>query len=164
MKKVFGLGTLLAALVSFSSPGFAYSVNQMGTLGLGVNFGEVTGITGKVWQHPDAAIDAMIGGAADQKWLAQASYEKHFLQAFGTNTKFVSELAPYVGGGAGAGFNRTINNTKYDSDIFLRIPIGMAWLPDATPLDVFVEVSPTVDVSPVTFSYLTANLGARYYF
>jgi hypothetical protein len=164
MKKLFGLGALLLALVSFSNQGFAYSVNQTGTLGLGVNFGEVTGVTGKIWQHPDDAIDVMVGGSSDQKWLAQASYEKHFLQAFGTSSKFVSEMAPYIGGGVGAGFNRTINNEKRSSDIFLRLPVGIAWLPDATPLDVFVEVAPTVDVTPVTFTYLTANLGARYYF
>lgn len=159
MKKV-----LLALFVLVPAVTFAAAANRDGDLGLGVMVGDTTSITAKYWTSERSAVSVGAGGKYSQEGWLQADWVRHFLGSLGTSTRFISEMGPYVGIGLGAGFNRTISNVKYQNDWFARVPVGLAWLPARTPVDLFIELAPTWDFAPTSVAYFSGNLGARYYF
>lgn len=68
-------------------------------------------------------------------------------------------LALYVG----PGLQVTINE-DVDNELALRAPTGITYLLGSTPIDVFVEVAPTLQVTdPVTLRFDGA-IGFRYFF
>jgi len=46
----------------------------------------------------------------------------------------------------------------------IRFPVGVAYLFDDAPVDLFLEVAPTLDLVPGTYLDFDAGLGVRYYF
>jgi hypothetical protein len=144
----------------------AAPADRQGDLGLGVMVGDTTSLTGKYWTRENSAFDLSGGGSADKEGWLQASYNRHFLRALAgdRNVRVVNEMSPYVGFGVGVGFNRTIDNVKYRNDYFARVPVGLSWLPNRTPVDIFLEAAPTLTVEPESVVSLVGNIGARYYF
>jgi len=51
-----------------------------------------------------------------------------------------------------------------DDFIGIRIPVGLAYLFEGAPVDVFLEVVPLLDVAPETEFTLNAAIGVRYFF
>ena len=51
-----------------------------------------------------------------------------------------------------------------DTRVGIRIPIGVTYIFENKPLDLFIEVVPILDVVPETDLRLNAALGIRYYF
>jgi len=156
---------LLILFLSFlTATSFAAPADRDGDLGLGVMVGDTTSLTGKYWTESDRGWD-LSGGASEEKegWL-QASYLKHYIGAFGAGTRFIGESTPYAGLGLGMGFNRTQDAIKRQNDYFARIPLGLSWMPNRTPVDLFAEVAPTYIFSPGGVVYLSGNVGGRYYF
>ena len=49
-------------------------------------------------------------------------------------------------------------------DLGVRFPVGIAYLFDGAPVDVFLEVVPTLNLIPDTDVDLDAAIGARYWF
>ncbi|OQW51885.1 MAG: hypothetical protein A4S09_09460 [Proteobacteria bacterium SG_bin7] len=142
----------------------AAPANRHGDLGLGVMVGDTTSLTGKYWTKTNTAFDLSGGGSAEKEGWIQASYEKYFLNALSGGSRAMSEFSPYVGFGLGVGFNRTIDDVKYNNDYFARVPLGLSWLPNRTPVDIFLEAAPTMTVEPEAVISLVGNVGARYYF
>lgn len=150
---------VLTGVMSQAAP-----ANRQGDLGLGVMVGDTTSLTGKYWTRNNSAFDLSGGGSTGKEGWLQASYERHFLNALGSRTRVMTEMSPYVGFGLGVGFNRTIDDVKYNNDYFARIPVGLSWLPNRTPVDIFLEAAPTMTVDPEAVVSLVGNVGARYYF
>jgi hypothetical protein len=48
--------------------------------------------------------------------------------------------------------------------VAIRGVFGVAWLPHATPIDVFLELVPSLQLTSLTGFSLDAGIGARYYF
>ncbi|MFQ6038159.1 MAG: hypothetical protein ACE5LV_06030, partial [Candidatus Aminicenantales bacterium] len=46
----------------------------------------------------------------------------------------------------------------------LRFPVGIAYLVETHPIEVFFEVGPIFDIAPETAFRLTGGLGVRYFF
>jgi hypothetical protein len=46
----------------------------------------------------------------------------------------------------------------------VRVPLGLAYLFQTAPIDIFLEVVPILDFIPKTDFRINAALGARYYF
>jgi len=46
----------------------------------------------------------------------------------------------------------------------LRLPVGLTYLFDGAPVDLFLEAVPSLDLLPGTSFDLDAALGARYWF
>jgi len=42
--------------------------------------------------------------------------------------------------------------------------IGIAWMPRETPVDIFLELVPSLDLTAPTGFAMDAGLGARYFF
>ncbi len=159
MRLFVAISIVLSALIAEAAP-----ANRDGDLGLGVMVGDTTSLTGKYWTRPSAAIDLSGGGSTSKEGWIQASYLRHFLNVLARDNRVMTEMSPYVGLGVGVGFNRTVDDIKYQNDYFARVPAGISWLPNRTPVDIFVEVAPTYTFSPENVLSLVGNVGGRFYF
>jgi hypothetical protein len=151
MKRVFVV-VLISAATVFSC--FQASAQSKG-FGLGVIFGEPTGVSLKQWVSSQNAIDAGIAWSfkGDGYLHIHGDYLWHFPQAINSEQRFV----PYAGIGGRLGFS---------SDVVLGVRGvgGLAWWPKGVPLDVFAELAPVFDLAPSTDFDLMGGIGVRYFF
>lgn len=140
--------------------------------GLGVLIGEPTGISVKAWIGADRAID---GGVA---W---SFADNGYFHLHGDLLFHKMDLIPVSKGrlplyfGPGLRFRSWGNDGhwrkgRYDEDgnghvdLGIRFPVGLAYLFDGAPVDVFLEVAPTLDLVPATSLDVDGGIGARYWF
>jgi hypothetical protein len=152
MKRVF-ISTTVLALMLF------YNVKaQDKGFGLGLIVGEPTGISAKYWIDGDNAFDFGLAYSFVQKFSAMSLHADYLYHAFDV-IKSDYRLPVYYGFGARIRF---VNNS--DNSLGARGVIGIAWLNDNLPIDVFFEVVPVFNLIPSTALNLDIALGARYYF
>ena len=137
---------------------------EKGTLGLGLIFGEPTGIAGKLYLADDRAVQAAVGGSfyADA-WQLNGEYVLHpwILQDRDT---FV--LPVYVGPGLRFMYYNEGRGGDAHFAVGLRAVIGMLFDFKTVPLDVFVEVGGVLEYDFADGFGPGFNVGAgvRYYF
>ncbi len=136
-------------------------------LGLGLILGEPTGLSVKYWLDDKSAID---GAAAWSFWdedgfQLHADYLWHnfeWLQSAVDSGK----LPVYFGGGVRLKFQE--DNGRHDDDdgdtVFgIRAPVGISYLFEDKPFDVFAEIAPILDLAPDVELSLSLAVGLRYY-
>lgn len=135
---------------------FAGSAFAQGTFGLGLIVGEPTGISAKWWLTSRTAVDAAAAWSFsdDAALHLHADYLFHNFDLIDVSK---GQLPVYFGVGGRVKFDS-------DSNIGVRIPIGLAYLFQDMPLDVFAEIVPLVDLIPDTDFELNASIGIRYFF
>ena len=145
------------------------SIAQDRSFGLGVIVGEPTGISAKLWTSPGNAFDFGLGWSigGDRIGKFKGTYDGgsrihfhmdylwHAFDAIRSSERF--PLYYGIGG-------RVNSGAGYDASIAVRGVIGIAWMPRQTPLDVFLEVVPSLQLTSSTGFGLDAGIGARYYF
>lgn len=45
----------------------------------------------------------------------------------------------------------------------IRFDVGIVWIPRNAPINVFVEIAPSLDIIPETFFFFNGGLGVRYF-
>jgi hypothetical protein len=145
------------------------SVAQKRSFGLGVIIGEPTGISAKLWTSEMNAFDFGLGWSVggDRIGKYDGSYDGgsrvHFHMDYlwhSFDAIHSTERIPLYYGIGG----RLNNGGGYRSSLAVRGVFGVAWLPRETPIDVFLELVPSLQVAPSTGFGLDAAIGARYYF
>lgn len=148
-------------------------VNGQGSgLGLGVMIGEPTGISGKAWTGSDRAFDF---GLAWGLWRGgylhlHGDYLFHASDVIKVNTgKFLVHYGPGLRLRSWSNGRYWYRGRYYDNgssrvSLGVRVPVGLTYLIDEAPVDIFLEVVPTMDLLPGTYLDLDAALGVRYYF
>lgn len=144
---------LLISIVSLFSLGvFA----QDSGLGLGLIFGEPTGLSAKMWTSERTAIDAAVAWSfSGLGWLhIQADFLLHNYDIISVSK---GKLPLYYGVGA---------YTAFSSDFGLgaRIPLGLAYQFEGAPVDVFAEIAPGLALLPDLGFYIGGGIGVRYFF
>lgn len=145
------------ALLIFLLTAFTLSSNAQGKFGLGIILGEPTGISMKVKLSGNSAVD----GALGYSFLKYGSVHIHadYLQEI---TKLGSEVPFYIGVG---GRIKTNNSEKKEDTRFgVRVPVGINFEPKSTPIELFLEFVPVMDLTPATDFSINAAAGVRYYF
>jgi hypothetical protein len=61
----------------------------------------------------------------------------------------------------GIGFRIRIGD---EDRIGIRIPVGICYLFEQSPLDIFLELGPVLDLTPATKLRVTSSVGIRYFF
>jgi hypothetical protein len=148
MERILLTAVTLITLVSFSS-------GQEKDFGLGVLFGEPTGLSGKYWTSSRNAIDAGVAWSFKKSGFfhLHADYLWHFPEVIRSSDRFPL----YAGVGGRVRFDDPVR-------VGVRIPLGIAWWPHGAPLDVFLEVVPVLDLAPKTEFDMNGGVGARYHF
>jgi hypothetical protein len=132
-----------------SSGGGDHSYHGTKKFGLGLELGEPDGINGKVFLSPSGAIDFGLGYIYDHYYYGDglhlyADYLWHFQLASTPSFK----LPFYIGAGLRMWqFDYCVQNVcDYGgSAVGIRMPLGVAFDLNNTPIDIFVQLVPTLD-------------------
>ncbi len=146
---------IVILIIIFSASGLRA---QESGFGLGIMVGEPTGFSAKYWVDEDNAFDFGLAYSFVRKFSALSIHADYLYHAFDV-VKSEYRLPVYYGFG---GRLRFVNNS--DNALGARGVIGIAWLNDQAPLDVFLELVPVFNLLPKTSLDLDIALGARYYF
>ena len=125
-------------------------------IGLGLIVGEPTGISFKYWTGSTTAVDAALAWS----FIDEGAFHIHGDYIFHNFTLITipeGKLPFYYGIGARI---KTANDTK----LGVRVPLGLAYLFNSAPIDIFLEIVPILDLTPKTDFAINAALGTRYYF
>ena len=135
--------------------------------GLGVIIGEPTGLSAKYWTSSTTALDFALGwGFVDENngngngdgsnWIHfHMDYLWHSFEAISSTERF-----PLYYGIGGRVNTREGDNTSFA----IRGVIGLAWMPHDAPVDIFIELAPSLRLTESTGFAIDGGLGARYYF
>ncbi|MGB2869256.1 MAG: hypothetical protein WBD36_12450 [Bacteroidota bacterium] len=137
--------------------------------GLGVIIGEPTGISAKLWTSSENAFDFGLGWSVGGDRIVRydgnynggsrvhfhLDYVWHSFDAIHSSERFPVYY----------GFGGHLNNgAGYNSSMAVRGVIGVLWLPRDTPIDVFIEMAPSLQLTSSTGFGIDAGIGARYFF
>lgn len=150
-----------------------------GPFGLGIIGGNPTGLTGKYFFDREGALDFHLGiggwGAGRHRDFGiYVDYLHHF--DLGVRNSVLQSMAIYVGGGGEIIFDD--NDGRYcgkwrcydyedgDSDIWIaaRAPIGLNLMFGKVPLELFLEIVPTLYIIQDIWFDIDLALGLRFYF
>ena len=141
--------------------------------GLGIMIGEPTGISAKAWLNGNRAIGMGLawGGWGHGGYIhLHGDYLFHNFNLIKVNK---GKLPLYYGPGlrmrSWTGDRYWHHGRHHDHggthlDLGVRFPVGLAYLFDNAPVDIFLEVVPTLDLTPSTGFDVDFGLGARYLF
>lgn len=146
-----------------------WSVAQDHGFGLGVIIGEPTGFSAKLWTSSVNAFDFGVGWSVGGDRIGKykgiydggsrlhfhVDYLWHAFDAIHSSVRFPLYY----------GFGGRINSGGgYDGSVALRGVFGIAWLPHNMPIDVFLELVPSLQLASITGFGIDAGIGARYFF
>lgn len=151
MKYWFCGGTL--ALCLFVA---GYAQAQEKGFGVGAILGEPIGASFKAWMSETTAFDAAVAYANydDEGLNLHADYLFHQFDWLSAGS---GRLPVYFGIGARVKF-------ADDTHVGFRGPIGVAYMMDTAPVDIFAEVAPILDFTPNWRVEWSGAIGARYWF
>ncbi len=133
-----------------------------GDFGLGACLGTPSGVTGKLWLGSENAVQFSFGGGWGQfkDIAATADFVVHFRPINVEGDDF--SLPLYAGGGVKTDVNWSIPGGQ----LLLgpRVVLGGTVLVPTLPVDLFLEIAPTVYVYEFFGWSMDGAIGARYYF
>jgi hypothetical protein len=161
-----GLLIIITMVLLLAAAGAAAQERKFG---LGVILGEPTGLSAKLWTSSHTAFDFGLGWSIGGDRIGRhdvyynggsrvhfhMDYLWHSFDAIRSSERFPLYY----------GFGGRINSGGgYRSALAARGVLGIAWLPRETPIDVFLEVAPSLQLVPATGFGIDAGIGVRYFF
>ncbi len=131
-------------------------------IGVGIIAGEPTGISFKLWNKETTAFDAgaawsFVGGEFFQ---VHGDFLLHNYNLFRVDT---GKMSLFYGLGARVKFGEDALGGS-DTTFSLRVPVGIAYEFEKTPIEIFLEIVPMLDLVPATEIGIAGAVGFRYYF
>jgi hypothetical protein len=132
---------------------------EASAFGVGVILGEPTGISFKQWLTRENAV----GGAVAWSFREDAALHAHLdylyhRQGVPETESDVGRLLWYIGIGG------RVKAEEKDSRLGVRLPLGLDYVFAGSPIDIFFEVAPVLDLAPETEFRLHGGFGIRYFF
>jgi hypothetical protein len=151
MFRIFLLLTLLTVILPTTT------LAQQG-MGVGVFVGEPSGISTKTWLSHTTAFDAAAAWSIEGEgyFHVHGDYLIHNFNVFPVGR---GALPLYYGVGA-----RILNRTNNTLNVGVRLPVGLEYLFQRAPFDIFLEVVPVLDLTPESTVDVNASIGTRYFF
>ena len=140
---------------------------QSRKFGLGVIVGEPTGLSAKLWLSHSNALAFGLGWSVEGYRINgfDSDYDNvtrthiHVDYLWHSYSAINSQFPLYYGIGG-----RINTGPQYSGTFAVRGVLGIEWLPRATPIDVFIEVVPSLQLINSTGFGIDAGIGARYFF
>jgi len=136
------------------------SVSDMaGKLGVGVTFGEPIGPSLKYFFNDSVAIDGAFGWSLHDHtdFYMQSDLLWHNFDLIPVSQ---GKMPLYFGAGGLLRFR----NSGEDDQFAIRVPVGVSYLFDNVPVEVFAEVGPALDLTPAVRGEFTGGVGIRFWF
>lgn len=133
---------------------------QPGNFGLGAIIGDPTGIHVKVWNQETRSWNfaAAWSAGVNDRLVLQGDHVFYDYDLLDVDTND-GELPIYYG----LGFHLRMSE-ETDSELGIRVPLGISWVFAEAPLDVFFEIAPSVNLYPETDFEMHGGIGLHYYF
>jgi hypothetical protein len=135
------------------------TVDYVGKLGVGVTLGEPIGASAKYFFNETFAVDSALGWSArdhtDLYVHADALWHKFDLIPVSRGS-----MPVYLGVGGLVRFR----DSNHDNEVGVRLPIGVSYMFENKPIDVFAEIAPAIDVAPSVRADITGGVGIRFWF
>ncbi|MFH1467808.1 MAG: hypothetical protein ABIO70_25710 [Pseudomonadota bacterium] len=133
-----------------------------GAFGLGAAVGTPSGLTGKLWLGDTNAVQFAFGGrwGEFQDLSATGDFVLHFRPINVEGDEF--SIPVYAGGGL-----KIDENFAEAGNLFLigpRVVLGATVLVPTLPVDLYLEIAPTLYVATLWGWSMDGQVGARYYF
>lgn len=164
MKNILYVLSIVFLVLSFS---FTQAQNRK--FGLGVIIGEPTGLSAKLWTSNSNALAFGLGWSVqgyrfngfdpDYNRVTRSHIHVDYLWHSFNAISYSGEFPLFYGIGG-----RIVTGPEYSGTFGVRGILGIAWLPRSTPLDIFIEVVPTLLLVNSTGFGIDAGIGARFYF
>lgn len=165
--KILSLLAMLMATTCFANQSVYYNHSSPPEVGLGLMFGEPTGLTGKFWLDKHSAIDVDFTYSWNHSYNIIVDYLYH--------PTFHSIVKPYIGVGAEVFLFQNDyfidwrhHDYYYASDVHaafgVRIPLGFEVIPKDLPMGFFGELAPGLIFGREITAFLQGAIGARFYF
>ena len=138
-----------------SSGGSTYA----NTLGVGFQVGDPYGFNAKYWFNDCLAIDGAAGWAPADHSRAEINADALF-HDFDVFSPRSGKMPVY----AGAGLFVRFRDSGHDNLGGFRFPVGVSYMFDGAPFDVFGEVSPQIIMTPFRRGGISATAGIRFWF
>lgn len=149
MKKIIFIILFFISITSL----FAQNKNK--NLGIGVILGEPTGLSLKVWTKKTQAFDAALACSFGYR-NSMHIHMDYLFHEFNSIKVEKGSLPFYYGIGA-----RILIDDV--ASLGVRIPVGLTYLFENSPVDIFLELVPVLNLNPVTNFNLNGAVGARFY-
>lgn len=148
----------LPAMVAASLLIATAASSETSKFGLGIIIGEPTGIDGKFMLANEHAIE---GAAAwslsgNNEFHIQGDYLFHNYELINVES---GQLPLFFGVGG-----RIVFLEKVDDVVGIRFPVGLSYIFDNAPFDIFGEVVPILDITPDTDFDFEGAIGTRFWF
>jgi len=129
---------------------------QHDPLGIGIVVGEPTGISLKYWTGSTTAIDGAAAWSFNHggSFYVHADYLWHHFEIIDISE---GKMPLYYGIGAKLVL-------ADDAILGVHIPLGISYIFEEAPLDVFLEIRPGINLIPATKFDMGGGIGIRYYF
>ena len=126
--------------------------------GIGVMLGEPTGFNAKGWIGEHSAIDGALGWSfsGENNLEFHTDYLYHLFEVIDVPNGRLPICF-------GAGLRYKVRDERGDQFGF-RAVVGLDYLFESAPLDVFFELGPVLNVTPDADVDLTVGIGVRYWF
>jgi hypothetical protein len=154
---------ILFITIIFSANVYSQYAPEGKSFGFGIKLGEPTGATLKFWTVSPNAFVIDVGASSFGSPRIGVDYLWHF-NAF--NSRMVNL---YAGPGAALGFGKGRGFwKKYDRDVNeigvgIRGVFGVNFVPERTPLEIFLELGVLMGLVPGFSSHVDVGLGIRFY-
>ncbi len=125
--------------------------------GAGLMIGEPLGVSLKYWLNDTMAIDGGIGESFHHDNGLQL-HSDVLWHAFDLLKVPEGRLPLYFGVGARLKFE------DGDDRFGIRVPVGLSYMLENDPVDIFLEVAPILDLSPSVHGDFNAAIGVRFWF
>lgn len=136
---------------------------QSKNFGLGVMLGEPTGISAKLWTSNNNALAFGLGWSTYHPRYDDSGSRVHFHMDYLWHSfdaiRSEEQFAFHYGIGG-----RFKDRGGDNGSLAVRGVGGLNWLPRDTPIDVFFELAPSLELTPSTGFGIDGALGARFYF
>ncbi len=160
---------LYVLAIIFLALSFSFTQAQSRKFGLGVIIGEPTGLSAKLWTSNNNALAFGLGWSVqgyrfngfdpDYNRVTRSHIHVDYLWHSFNAISYSGEFPLFYGIGG-----RINTGPEYGGTFGVRGVLGIAWLPRSTPLDIFVEVVPTLLLVNSTGFGIDAGIGARFFF
>lgn len=133
--------------------------DYVGKFGAGIILGEPTGLSVKYWLNQRLAIDGAAGWSIhdDSEFYLHSDLLVHKFDLIPVPE---GKLPVYLGGGAFVRFREG----HHDDELGVRVPVGVSYMFENLPLDIFAEIAPGIELAPSTRIDVSGGIGIRYWF
>jgi hypothetical protein len=133
--------------------------DMTGKLGIGITLGEPIGASAKYFFNDTLAIDGAAGwsGREDTEFYAHSDVLWHNYHLLPVSR---GRLPVYFGVGGLVRFRHHDDANQ----VGIRVPVGLSYLFDNAPVDIFAEIGPALDVAPSVHGEVTGGIGVRFWF